>query len=150
MSATGSARAPSDRGFTLLEMLVVLAVMALIAGISFPAVERLSVRSGLLAARNMVMAELLTARADAFRTDSATSISVAPDGRSLAQADGVPIQIPQGVALAAQPARLHFYPDGSTSGGQLQLRSDVLATDIVVDTEQGRLAASPIRQVARG
>jgi prepilin-type N-terminal cleavage/methylation domain-containing protein len=144
MSATGSAAPADAAGFTLIEMLVVLAISALVAGLVFPAVERIAGRAALVAARALVAAELAEARADALRFGRPVRVSVARDGQGLLIADGELVALPRGINLQAVPAVLGFYPDGSATGGRLLLTGDALVTALELDARQGGVSPGPV------
>ncbi|MBC7520711.1 MAG: prepilin-type N-terminal cleavage/methylation domain-containing protein [Sandarakinorhabdus sp.] len=112
MSATG------EGGFTLIEMLVVLAITGLIAGIGFPRLQAMVAaqewRTGLASATALLRA----ARAQSIRSGAAAQVSVAADGRRLRIGGGNMIQLPASVsAVMAQP--VDFFADGSARGGDM-------------------------------
>lgn len=125
MSATGDAAdaaadaiANDNAGFTLLEMLVVLAIAALVAGIGFPRLQAQVAaqewRTGVAAVTTLLRA----ARAQAIRGGQVATVSVAGDGRSLRITDGATLALPASLAVTlARP--LTFYADGSASGGTI-------------------------------
>jgi general secretion pathway protein H len=144
MSATGRPASNPAAGFTLIEMLVVLAISALIAGLAFPSVERLAARAELLAARSLVVAELSHARADALRFDEAVRVEIARDGTALGRGEGSAVILPSGIRLLAQPAVLGFYPDGSATGGQLRLEGERLSASLELDARDGGVRTGPL------
>ncbi len=102
-------------GFTLIEMLVVLAIAGLIGGLVFPRLQSASARAEANAAVSGVGAALRTARAaarlrgvpvDFVRTDAGYGVGSAGLG------------VPASVRLAGDPA-ITFYPDGTASGGSV-------------------------------
>lgn len=58
---------PGSRGFTLVELMVVLAVLAIAVGIGVPAFNGITLRNRLAASANEVVAALQTARMEAVR-----------------------------------------------------------------------------------
>ena len=97
----------AERGFTLIEMLVVLAVLALISSLAFPAVERAFARERFRAAGADLEMRLHAARDTAITRGQVTRFD--------------PGAVPQGLALAGPRTGIVFYPDGSATGGQLVL-----------------------------
>ncbi len=112
MSATG------ESGFTLLEMLVVLAIAALIAGIGFPQLQRQIAAQEWRTGVASVGALLRTARARAVRSGGVTVIVVAADGHQLRVGDTEPMQLPASVS-ARMATPLAFFADGSARGGEI-------------------------------
>lgn len=92
MSATGT---NDERGFTLVEALVVLAILGMIAAIGFPAMDRAIGAQQRRLATIEAEAAFHAARAQAIRTAR-------------------PVKAGHG---------LIFYPDGSSSGGTVTLDS---------------------------
>jgi len=114
MSATG------EDGFTLLEMLVVLAVAALIAGIGFPRLQSQITAQEWRTGVASVTALLRSARAQALRSGTVATVSVAADGRLVRIGEGHALELPGSVLVAlSQP--LGFYADGSTTGGDVMI-----------------------------
>jgi prepilin-type N-terminal cleavage/methylation domain-containing protein len=132
MSATG------EHGFTLLEMLVVLAISALIAGIGFPQVQTMVAAQEWRTGVASVSALLRAARAQAIRSGGTTILSVASDGRRVEFADNRAIQLPQSVTVAmAQP--VGFFADGSARGGDVVVVGAGRRARIVVAPSTGLL-----------
>lgn len=115
----------SERGFTLLEMLAVLAITGLIAGLVYPQIEtaRLAVRQRL--AREQVAAGLEAARATALRSGKPVALSAEAGALVIGGARRIAITYPD--TLALQPRIVLFYPDGSTTGGRLMMGQTSLA-----------------------
>lgn len=135
MSGTGDTTHPSGisrqrmTGFTLIEMLVTLAVAGLIAGIAFPRVQNSMTAMEFRLGAGQVAEALRTARAEAIRTGEPVSFAI--EGRELVIGDGTPIALPASVSITAgQEAPVTFYPDGTAepalyrigSSGEASLR----------------------------
>jgi general secretion pathway protein H len=123
----------SAAGFTLIEVVCVLAIIALLVSLVLPAIPRATSRARLEAYAVEVAATLTADRNAAIRrhTTIATSLdAVARTIRSGSSADR--IQLPRDVAfdaLLAQTcngrsagATIDFFPSGMSCGGTVQLR----------------------------
>lgn len=137
MSATGD-----TAGFTLLEMLVVLAIAALIAGIGFP---RLQSQIGAQEWRTsvaQVRSQLASARARAVRSGSVVVVATAADGHALRVSNAAALALPASVAVSmAQP--IAFHADGSANGGSVSVTSGNRDVRIGVAPETGLASVRP-------
>lgn len=156
-SAVGLRRARA-RGFTLLEILLVLAVLAIGAALILPALVRPS-GTELRTATGSVVAGLRRAREAALSTQQPAALSVDLDARRFSvSGEAGHRQLPQRVDLQLFTARseldsghrghIRFFPDGSSTGGRVTLVSGERAYHVDVDwfTGQVRVYAGPPQQ----
>jgi general secretion pathway protein H len=140
----------AGRGFTLLEMLVVLMLMALIAAVTIPTFSGVSTTELKTAARE-VAAGLRLARGQAIaqRTESvleldvvARSFRVPPDPRVHALPSGIDLKLftAQRDLSTDQVGAVRFYPDGGSNGGRITLAAGERKLDVDVDWLTGRVA----------
>lgn len=128
MSATGSDIGPSGtlrhrlNGFTLIEMLVTLAVAGLIAGIAFPRVQNSMTAMEFRMGAGQVVEALRSARAEAIRTGEPVRFAV--EDRAVVIGEGAPIALPASVSIAAgQDKPVTFYPDGTAEPALYRITS---------------------------
>lgn len=123
MSATGRPAPPARAdGFTLIEMLVTLAVAGLIAGIAFPRVQNTMSAMEFRRGAAQVTEALRAARAEAIRTGA--PVTLALEGRALVIGGGDPQALPASVSVSAgQDRPVTFYPDGTANPALYRVRS---------------------------
>ena len=122
MSATGRAALRPSGGFTLIEMLVVLAIAGLIAGITFPRAQNAMTGMEFRRGAGQVVEGLRTARAEAIRTGEPVTFALAD--RAVVIGEGAPIALPASVAvIAGQDAPVTFYPDGTAEPALYRIAS---------------------------
>lgn len=135
-------------GFTLLELLVVLAIMGLILALSPPLLSAAMPRFQIWAAARDVAASLRGARDEAIAGRHEVSVTFEGEsGRYAIDPNGGTRSLPAGMAFAARPAfgneggqRISFFPDGSASGGIVGLRHDGYELHVSVQWLTGRVA----------
>ncbi|HEU0061260.1 MAG TPA: GspH/FimT family pseudopilin [Hyphomicrobiaceae bacterium] len=126
-------RPGEDAGFTLLELIVALGIMALAVALVFPYFEASRAGHQLRAAAYDIATQLRDARAtaQARNVDQAFILDVGNrrmwlDGserrRYLSPRMAVDVEVPIAEQLAANVVRVRFFADGSASGGKLVLR----------------------------
>ncbi len=144
-----------DGGFTLIEMLVVLAVLALIVGLI---VSRGPARSQRLetdaAARGLVGA-LRVARAQAIAQNRPVGVSVDVAGHAYRTGDGTLRTLPPALAISVTTVTgqtagdrlgaISFAPDGSSTGGRIELAESGRVVRIGVDWLTGRVSVADAR-----
>lgn len=143
--------APSA-GFTVLELMIALAIIGLIYALAVPVFPRLVAGTRLKAVANEVMHDLRAARSAAIAQGRPIRLTVDADHAAYAL-DGQPRSLPWGCRLSMAPAvdtlrllptdagaALAFFPDGSASGGTLRIAQGDRALRVTVDWLTGRSA----------
>lgn len=120
------------RGMSLLEVLVVVALVATLAGIAAMVIGRALPGQQLRAAARELAAELRFTRAQAIATGREQSFRIDVDSRRWEAAGKRSGALPEGIELVAisareeQPAQreaaVRFFPEGAATGGRFVLR----------------------------
>lgn len=79
--------APVARGFTLVELMVVLIVLAVLVGMAMPSFTQMVNRNRLTAAANEMVASMQIARVEAVRRNMRVALCPSTDGSTCAGAD---------------------------------------------------------------
>jgi prepilin-type N-terminal cleavage/methylation domain-containing protein len=146
----GSREEVGARGFTLLELLVTLGVIALAVGLALPAIGRSSETVRARAEIAGFSAVLRHAREQAITKRQPHRVVVEPGARRvtvLAGDDEVRRTrvFPEGLtieAAAAPSTTVRFEPEGSSSGGEFHLTSGATRYRVTVDPVTGRVRAT--------
>lgn len=131
-------QAGAERGFTLLEMLVVLAVLGLMAGL---VIGRGPMRSAGLDARlaaNQVAGLLRGARSQAIAADRPVAVSIDAASGTIRVGGSAARTVGAAVSGAADP--LVFLPDGSSRGGTVTVAAGSVRKRVTVDWLTGRVS----------
>ena len=150
MSRTDDRYAP-QHGFTLLEILVVLAIAGLITALALPMMTGSQARADTRAAAREIAAALRMTRVLAM-TDGATEafqIDTAK-GTFRAGSTGSPRRVPKGIQLVLvttigdrvsdSAGSIRFFADGTSSGGGVKLAKGDNGEIVRVDWMTGRIS----------
>jgi len=140
----------AQRGFTLLEMVCVLAIIAMLATILLPFVPQSTSRSRLQAYAVQIASLLMADRSVAIRRGADTAVLVDPSRRLIRSGTTEDtLRIPEDVqfdALLPQTCRRHavlstinFFADGMSCGGTIALRRLDVAYEVRVNWLTGRV-----------
>lgn len=133
-----TSRAPTSNGFTLIEMLVTLAIAGLIAGLAFPAIERAMQHVHFAQTASRLILAVRKAAAEAVSEGRRVSLQAA-DGNLPEQLDGHQEQLAPGTTVIMQPRAIAFFSDGSTSGGTIVLRTGDRRFTVRIDAATGSI-----------
>lgn len=149
---------PSRAGFSLVEMLIVITILALATSLAMPALQRSPDRLlvEINARRVAVIMRLAKTRAMFGNIQSLVSIDL--QERKVTFSDEPPLQLPHSIFLEVVAARLErtgastagfrFYPDGTSTGGEIVLSLKDAQAKISVNwlTGSTTLELSPTRR----
>lgn len=139
------------RGLTLLEVLIVLALMAIVAGFVIPMFGGPISTSELRASARQLASGLRLARSEAVSGRRETFLVVDVAGRRF-KVDRNPQEhtLPSGVELKLFTAQndlvsdtvgsIRFFPDGGSNGGRITVAAGARKFDVDVDWLTGRVA----------
>ena len=138
------------RGFTLVELLVVFAILALVVGLAPPALEKMRESSQYRSTLRSLAAELRAARQQALLTRSPTRVVIdlaqhrfGLDGARTSHAIPETLQLRTtvaGIESTAEQAAIRFFPDGGSTGGSIEvIRPSGSGSRLQVDWLSGRV-----------
>ena len=123
-------------GFTLIEMIVVLVILGLMAGLVLARGPLHSQRLDIDVAARGLAGTLRVARGQAIAEHHPVVVAVAANAYRL---DRAPLHtVPTDVALSGD-ATIRFAPDGSSSGGHVAVQGGARRIEIGVDWLTGRV-----------
>ncbi len=129
---------PRARGFTLIEMLVVLAVAALIASLAFPNIARGIGLAEYRSVQTEISGKLSEARAIALRSDAKQDFIIDASRREFRIEGQEAATIADGITIE-QDSVITFFADGTASGNAIQLSWRGNIARIEVDPQTGRI-----------
>lgn len=140
------------RGFSLLELIVVLAIVALLAGLVPPVLNGLGLTTELRSGAARLAAGLRTARTVAVTRQREAAVTLDLEQRSFSVTGNpriVALPADERVAINLHTARsevddedlgrIRFFPDGSSTGGHITLADDKVVYRVNVDWLTGRV-----------
>ena len=150
MKKEAEAARQAERGFTLVEMLIVMAIMALILAVVPPLFSGSLSSATLKAAARDVAAGLRSARSEAitlnkevrFRLDlEARSFTIGDDKTALSLPSDVDLVLFTATSetIGDQAGAIHFFADGSSTGGGITLIDEDRKFEVMVDWLTGRV-----------
>ena len=138
-----------EQGMTLLELMVVIMLLSIVAGLFPLAIQRLMPARRLAAAARSLASDILELQSQAAMSGHPLELILEPSGYTLQQipADGakhVAWPTDTTVSLKASPDAeasrvLIMYPDGSSSGGELALHTGESRATVSVTAATGRV-----------
>ena len=140
-----------QRGVTLLELLIVLALMAFVVGIALPMFGGPLSTSELRASARQLAAGLRLARSEAVSQRRETFLVVDVAGKRFKvdrdpQTHTLPARVElklftaQNDLVSESVGSIRFYPDGGSNGGRVTVASGARKFDVDVDWLTGRVA----------
>jgi general secretion pathway protein H len=130
-------------GFTLAELLVVLAILSLMVALALPVLDRAMPSLALKSTAGEIAVALRQARGQAIGSNVEVAVLVDLDGRQVSLGSREPIVIDEryGISLFTGAeelvdrgaGRIRFYPDGTSTGGRISLWLDQRRFDVTVD-----------------
>jgi general secretion pathway protein H len=142
----GEWRAIGARGFTLLELIVVMLVLAVVAGLAMPTVGRSVDAVRARAEVAGVSALFRHAREQAIALRRVHAVVVDPERREVRVVAGDETRrtraLPAGVLVETSPPSTHtvrFEPHGGSTGGEVRLVTGSAAYRITVEPVTGRV-----------
>jgi general secretion pathway protein H len=146
-----SASRSRDAGVTLLELLIVLSIMAIIAGLVIPMFGTGVSSTALKSSARQVAAGLRLARSEAVATRHDTRLvldlehrtfQVEPDARihALPRELEMKLYTAQSDLVSDRVGAIRFFPDGGSNGGRITLASGERKYDVDIDWLTGRVS----------
>ena len=126
LAIEGSTR---NRGFTLLEMLGVLAILGLVGGLAFPAVERQIAGASFRATAAAIELGVRRAQADAVRENRTVRVQNLDQRKNESM-------------LIDEPAPIVFYRDGTSNGGTKAVKGGSRTFRVVVNPQTGVITST--------
>jgi general secretion pathway protein H len=127
-----------DNGQTLLEMLVALAITAMVSLLVFPGLERGISALGFRRAVHLVESDFYKAHAMAIARQAPVFVTPSRNGRG--SQNSLVLRVPDGVSFTAVPPTIGFFPDGSSTGGTLVLQGQGRKAAFTIDPVTGNLS----------
>lgn len=140
-----------SRGFTLIELMVVLAVLALLLTVAVPFFPKALPGAEIKGAARELAAGLRTARSRAITLNREVGFTLDVEGRRFAVNEvGEARELPPDVEISFVTARselldettgvIRFFPDGSSTGGRVSLAHGARGYHVDVDWLTGRIS----------
>lgn len=150
-----STRPHRERGFSLVELLVALAIMGLVVAVAVPTSARFYESMQARQAARATLSLLSAARERALSSGRPQDVRVRPATRRLWTEDRE-YNFPSSVSVVVHGAAalnqadigvIRFYPEGGSSGGGIDLRrANGSGTAVSVDWLVGRVTLEPLRE----
>jgi general secretion pathway protein H len=145
-------RRNGQSGFTMLELLIAMAIVALVLAVTVPSTARFYQSMQYREAVRDVITLLSSARYKAIQSGRTQDVLVNPETNEIQLGDERR-QLPEAMTIAVHSARelnqpemgvLRFYPEGGSSGGGIDIESPTgRAVKISVDWLVGRVSQEP-------
>lgn len=135
-------------GFTLLEMLVVLAIIGVLLALALPHYAQLSPRLRMLAASRQLLIDLRRARVEASTGQRTVAVSFYP-ARQAYVIDNLEDRLDVAFDVASNGVQassdsvpvFYFYTDGSATPGRIALADSGFGVNVHVDGLTGQMSA---------
>jgi general secretion pathway protein H len=142
-----------EAGFTLIEMLIVMMILAVVATVGMPLVSNKSDSLRLQTATSELAAALRVTRSDAIARNSESTLmidvnrrlfrSAVVSERSFARGIDAKLTFASGIRSARSEGGFQFFPDGSSTGGDVSLSLHGKQTRICVHWLTGAVREKP-------
>jgi prepilin-type N-terminal cleavage/methylation domain-containing protein len=137
-------RGRNEAGFTLIEMLVVIAILGFVLALVAAHGPSRSATADITAATERVMGDLRVARARAIAANRPVTVRLDAEG-ALAIGGIATHKPPPGIEVVLRPAVLVFGPEGGSNGGQVDLLGANRHETVLVDWPGGRVRLADAR-----
>ena len=143
-------RVGKNGGFSLVELLVVLSIIALVAGLVVPVLRTVSPRYELSGAANAMSSAIRAARAAAIARNREVIFELDVDtgkfgtklgggGGAVPSGAGIELVAARTEVIDGTKGRIRFYPDGTSTGGEVKIKRSGHTATVKVDWFNGRV-----------